>query len=178
MADELHYDKQWDEEKNVGKFKHWRADTHSIHRNSNSAYSHYTQAHKTKIADAPRWPAEEALHSNVHPKRPDEEGSLKTLPKNKWWANSKAQPTATPVSERQARGVHVSTWAEAWQIPTSQDPHDSTGRRRYTITSAGKTPIPGAPSRYYATGSGLQGGSTRTHGSTTRQGTSKATRLG
>ena len=50
MADELHYDKQWDEEKNVGKFKHWRADTHSIHRNSNSAYSHYTQAHKGSIA--------------------------------------------------------------------------------------------------------------------------------
>ena len=35
-ADELHYDKRWDGEKNVGKFKHWRSDTHSIHRNSNS----------------------------------------------------------------------------------------------------------------------------------------------
>jgi hypothetical protein len=92
----------------------------------------------------------------VHPKRADEQGSLNTLAKNKWWANSKAQPVVTPVSERQAHGVHVSTWAESWQIPTSLDLHDSGGHRRYTITGAGQTPIPGAASRYFATGMGLQ----------------------
>jgi hypothetical protein len=34
--------------------------------------------------------------------------------------------------------------------------HTSGGYRRYAITGAGQTPIPGAASRYYATGMGLQ----------------------
>ena len=61
VAEEIHYDKKWDEDKNVGKFKHWRGDTHTVHRHSNSAYSHYTEAHRKKIADAPRWPAQEGV---------------------------------------------------------------------------------------------------------------------
>ena len=123
-----------------------REDTHGVHRNSNSAYSHYAPVPRgklwanppsepsipghdiaevrRKVADAPRWPARDALDTRVHAPRGEGEGSLHSLPKHAWWANAKEQPMRTPVATRQARGVHVSTWKEPWQMATALDPHD------------------------------------------------------
>lgn len=58
-------DTRWDEQKNVSKIKNWRNDSHTIHPNSHSAYSHYTQVGRTKLADSPRWPARDVLNTNV-----------------------------------------------------------------------------------------------------------------
>ena len=69
-ADEIQEDRRWDESNKVSKIKNWRNDTHTIHRNSNSAYSHYTQSGRSKIADAPRWPAQAALHTKRRPAHP------------------------------------------------------------------------------------------------------------
>jgi hypothetical protein len=84
-------DTKWDEAQKRSTIKNWRDDVHQTHPHSHSIYSHYAQASRTKTADAPRWPAREAVHSSVHRRRADDEPSLTSLPRNKWWANSKEQ---------------------------------------------------------------------------------------
>jgi len=62
---QVQQDTRWDEEKNVSKIKNWRDDTHTTHRNSHSAYSHYAQVVRVKLADSPRCPARDVLNTNV-----------------------------------------------------------------------------------------------------------------
>ena len=62
---QVQQDTRWDEEKNVSKIKNWRDDIHTTHRNSHSAYSHYAQVVRVKLADSPRWPARDVLNTNV-----------------------------------------------------------------------------------------------------------------
>jgi hypothetical protein len=187
VVEEIKVDTLWDEKNEAPKL-HWdaeaqvyrvRKDTHTVHRHSHTAYSHYAQ-HKVTVADAPRWPARDEFDVAVHrgsirslpgnAKKVGEEGPIRSLASQKWWANSKMQPIRTPASGRQAHGVHVSTWRAAWQMPSSLDPHDSSGavlrrrgllkspRRRFVIQSnstADTAPVPGEPSRSFNVSGGL-----------------------
>mmetsp|Transcript_22115 Transcript_22115/g.34676 ORF Transcript_22115/g.34676 Transcript_22115/m.34676 type:complete len:281 (+) Transcript_22115:355-1197(+) len=51
-----------------------------------------------------------------------------------WWANSKVQAVQIPVNNRQARGVHASTWEK----PTNPrlNTADSSGEQRYLLKTA------------------------------------------
>ena len=110
-----------------------RHDVHTVHRNSDTAYSRFAQDARAKIADAPRWPARDGFRThNIVGKG----GSWRKLKKQAWFANAKAQPVCTPTSDRQAQGIHVSTWLEPWQLPSSRDPHDSRSQRRVEYDSA------------------------------------------